>query len=78
MDDITTEYRNRSKIKYSKNLFGMVLIAVGAFLVIEHIYMWGSFDFYDIIGHEWLGLLLFIIGCIINLDFNKKKFRVFK
>ena len=72
------DYKDRDKIKYSKNLFGMTGIAVGAFLIIEHIYMWGSFDFFDIIGHEWLGLLLIIIGIVLNLDFDKSKNKVFK
>ncbi len=67
------EYRNRSFKKYSKNLFGMLGIGTGAILIIEHIYMWGEFTFYDFIGHEWLGLVLILGGIILNLNFGKKK-----
>ena len=63
-------YRDRSKKKYSKNLFGMLSIGAGAALIIEHIYMWGEFSFKDILGHEWLGLGLIILGCVMNLNFK--------
>ena len=67
------EYRNRSLKKYTKNLFGILGIGAGAFLIIEHIYMWGEFTFYDFIGHEWLGLLLILGGIVLNLNFWRKK-----
>ena len=63
------EYKDRDKIKYSKNLFGMLFIAAGAILIIEHIYMWGEFSFWDFLGHEWLGLILILLGIGINLNF---------
>lgn len=66
-------YRDRTKKKYVKNLFGMIAIAVGAFLNIEHIYMWGEFTFFDFIGHEWLGLALILAGISVNLSFWRKK-----
>ncbi len=66
------EYRNRSLKQYSKNLFGMLFIIAGAGLIVEHIYMWGEFSFFDFIGHEWLGLVLIIIGIILNLNFKTK------
>ncbi len=67
-----TKYLNRSKIKYSKNLFGMLLIGAGGFLIIEHIWAWGEFTFWDFIGHEWLGLIFILIGIIININWNKE------
>ena len=63
-------YRERTKAKYSKNLFGMLIIASGAFLIIEHIFMWGEFSFFDFIGHEYGGLLLIIIGILLNVNFK--------
>lgn len=66
------EYRNRTLKQYSKNLFGMLSIGAGALLIIEHIYMWGEFSFWDFIGHEWLGLLLIVLGISINLNFKTK------
>ena len=64
------KYRERSKKKYSKNLFGILFIGVGAILIIEHIYMWGEFSFFDLLGHEWLGLLLVVGGCVLNFNFK--------
>ena len=64
------EYRHRSLKKYSKNLFGILFIGSGAFLLIEHIYMWGEFAFFDFIGHEWLGLILILVGCFLNVGFK--------
>ncbi len=66
------EYRNRSFKEYSKNLFGMLFIGSGAFLIIEHIYMWGEFTFFDFIGHEWLGLFLIFVGIGLNIKFWRK------
>jgi len=63
-------YRERTKKKYSKNLFGMLFIAAGAFLMIEHIFMWGEFSFFDFLGHEWLGLILVIFGAVLNFNFK--------
>lgn len=65
-------YRQRTKKKYLKNLSGILSIMIGAGLIIEHIYMWGEFSFYDFIGHEWLGFVLIIVGIILNLNFSKK------
>lgn len=66
------EYRHRSLKEYSKNLFGILFIGSGAFLIIEHIYMWGEFTFFDFIGHEWLGLVLILLGCGLNVKFWRK------
>lgn len=65
-------YRDRDWKKYSKNLFGMIAIAIGAILNIEHIYMWGEFTFFDFWGHEWLGLLLILVGIGLNISFWRK------
>lgn len=56
----------KEKIWYYRRLWGSASILIGAFLLIEHIYQWG-FQAYDIIGHEYLGLLLVLIGCFAAL-----------
>ncbi len=38
------------------------LMSLGVFLCIEHLYSYGEMTFWDFAGHEWLGLVLFIIG----------------
>ncbi len=45
---------------YVRRLFATALVVLGAFLLGEHIYRFG-FEWWDIIGHEWLGL-----GCIVG------------
>ena len=67
-------YTQRDKPHYTKNLAGMGLIGVGAFLIIEHIYAWGEFSFYDFIGHEWLGLVLIIAGIVLNTNLDKDRY----
>ncbi len=64
------EYRGRTKKKYTKNLYGILFILAGAFLLIEHIWAWGEFSFFDFFGHEWLGLVLILIGIILNINFK--------
>ena len=38
----------------------LTTLLVGSFLWIEHCYQWG-FQFWDFLGHEWLGLILILI-----------------
>ena len=52
-----------------KKLGSMSLIGVGSFLIIEHIYTYGGIELLDILGHEWLGILLIISGIVCA---NKK------
>jgi hypothetical protein len=56
--------------QYVRRLFGAGIALLGSFLLIEHIYHWG-FELYDIIGHEWLGLLLIVLGILLTLRTNK-------
>lgn len=58
------------KVSYNRKLFGSALMFVGAGLGIEHVYRWG-FQFWDFIGHEWLGLLLFLAGILVAMDWDK-------
>lgn len=60
------------KSKYYRKLFGGGSILLGAYFVIEHIWNIGEFSFYDFIGHEWLGLLLIVVGILLNINFSKK------
>ena len=45
-------------------------VALGAFLIIEHILTWGGTDAH--FGHEWYGLILVALGTITAL-FSRKK-----
>ena len=47
-------------MRYNIQVASGALIATGAFLIEEHLFMWGGFDTTP--GHEWLGLLLILIG----------------
>ncbi|KKK55640.1 hypothetical protein LCGC14_3072540, partial [marine sediment metagenome] len=55
MDYIKTEW---------KKLGGMGLVGVGAFLILEHIYTYGGLDLWDLLGHEWLGIVLVLVGIL--------------
>ena len=63
-----------SKKQYGKNLWGIFAIGGGAFLIIEHIWNFGEFTFWDFIGHEWLGFLLIILGIGLNVNWSKEGF----
>jgi uncharacterized membrane protein len=56
---------------YVRRLFGAALVVLGAFLLGEHIYRFG-FEVYDIIGHEYLGLVLILAGALLNLRFKRE------
>ena len=47
------------------NLLSSSFIIVGAFLVLEHIYTYGNIYLLDFLGHEWIGFILIILGCLI-------------
>lgn len=49
-------------IGYLRKLWGGFAMAGGAYLIGEHIIVWGEFEFFDFIGHEWLGLVLLLGG----------------
>ena len=55
--------------KEFKKLGSMILIGAGSFLILEHIYTYGGIEFMDILGHEWFGIILIILG----LFFANKK-----
>ena len=47
-------------------------MVLGAFLLAEHVYRFG-FEFYDIIGHEYLGLALILGGALMNMRWRPSK-----
>ncbi len=58
-----------------------MLIVSGAFLMIEHLFMYEGFDLLDFVGHEYYGLGMIIIGFLISMkrsqwkSMNLKNFR---
>ena len=50
--------------KEFKKLGSIGLIGFGTFLLIEHIYSYGGIDLWDLLGHEWLGIILVISGIL--------------
>jgi uncharacterized membrane protein YdcZ (DUF606 family) len=58
------------KRSYVRRLFGAALVVVGAFFLAEHVYQFG-FELYDIIGHEYLGLLLILSGAALTLRWKR-------
>ena len=56
--------------EYYKKLISTILLLIGIFLLIEHLWSWGYYDF-KFLCHSFYGLVLIIIAYILNLD--KKK-----
>lgn len=46
-------------------------VVLGAFLLIEHIMVWGGTD--PKFGHEWYGVILVLLGAFTGLFSRKKK-----
>jgi uncharacterized membrane protein YdcZ (DUF606 family) len=55
---------------YVRRLFATALVVLGAFLLAEHVYRFG-FEFYDVIGHEYLGLALILAGCLLAMRWRR-------
>lgn len=55
---------------YTRRLFGTALVVLGAFLLAEHIYRFG-FEWWDIIGHEWLGLACIVGGVLLAMRWKR-------
>jgi hypothetical protein len=55
---------------YLRRLFGAALIVLGGFLLVEHVYRFG-FEVYDLLGHEYLGLLLIVVGAAFTARFKR-------
>ena len=45
------------------------LIGFGFLLLFEHMWSYGKWDFFDILGHETLGILMVIIGLTIQKNY---------
>lgn len=55
-----------------RSITGVVLTVVGIILLLHHLIVYGHiFDVSDWIGHDWLGLILSVIG--IALVFYKRE-----
>lgn len=50
---------------YYRQHIATICILVSSYLMIEHIWSFGGINLYDLIGHEWYAILLFIFAVII-------------
>ncbi len=55
---------------YVRRMFATALVILGAWFLAEHIYRFG-FEFYDIIGHEYLGLLCILCGVLLAMRWKR-------
>ena len=55
---------------YYKKLGGGLLIVGGVFLVLEHLFVFGGFDF-EVLGHEWYGLAMIVAGIAMNMKWGQ-------
>ena len=56
-----------------KKLGSMSLIGVGSFLILEHIYTYGGIDLFDLLGHEWMGIVLISVGILTANKWGRLK-----
>ena len=57
-----------------KKLGSMSLVLVGSLLILEHIYTYGGIELVDILGHEWFGIILIVLGLFVaNRQVPKEK-----
>ena len=61
--------------KEFKKLGSICLIGVGSFLLIEHIYTYGGIDLWDILGHEWFGILFILSGILLANRWGRLKMK---
>lgn len=47
-----------------KKLGSISLMGIGFFLLAEHTYTYGGIDLWDLLGHEVLGIVLFLSGVL--------------
>jgi len=51
---------------YYRTLTSGFLIVGGAFLLLEHVLVWGGFDVGDVIGHETYGIIMIAAAYLIS------------
>ena len=59
-----------SCLSYYRSLISGVLLVSGVFLIFEHLVRFGGFDI-ELIGHEWYGLVLIILGMLLSLKWKQ-------
>lgn len=64
------EYIKKESKKLRNIWWRFILFATGGFLIFQHYSDWGRLDFWDILGHEWLGIILVIIPIITMFKFK--------
>ena len=57
--------------KYNKKIFSGLLIVGGVFLLLEHLFTFGGFDFFDIVGHETIGSLMIFFGVLLSVKWHQ-------
>ena len=58
--------------EYVKTTVSGLCLVAGAYLLLEHLYMFGGFDI-EILGHEWYGLGLIIFAILIKIKWRQIK-----
>jgi len=61
--------------KEFKKLGSISMILVGTFLLVEHIYTYGGIDLWDLLGHEWFGILFIILGILTANKWGRLKMK---
>ena len=58
-------------MKYYKKLGSGLLIVAGSFLLLEHLFNFSGFDFFDLLGHEYYGVAMIGAGFLLSLKYKQ-------
>jgi len=59
-------------LKYYRVLITGAFFTAGNFLLYEHLFRYGGFDI-ELLGHEWYGLMLILIGTGLSIKWGQLK-----
>ncbi|MCK5609055.1 hypothetical protein KAR91_44685 [Candidatus Pacearchaeota archaeon] len=63
----------KSHAPYYMRLLGMALTAGGAILIIEHNIKHDGLDLLDLLGHEYYGITMIIVGFLLSIKWEQWK-----
>jgi hypothetical protein len=61
--------------KEFKKLGSIILILIGTFLIVEHIYTHGGIDLWDLLGHETFGIIFLVCGLLTANRWGRLKMK---
>ena len=70
-ESIPTKENWRRLAPYYRKVASGGLIVLGSFLMLEHLFQFDGFDLFDVIGHEYYGLGMIIVGFLLSMKWHQ-------